>query len=164
MRFFLQERVKAQQTVRQKNQELKERLSLVCRERNDLQKAFDKSEDERVQLDARVRELERKLTQIEHEHQRQREEDHAKIREATRRVIQLERERDEAQVVVDVDPTAVVASQNDSGIDLVGFENYENLLSTAMEMVFEDNVVFDDTVFDGVQEVVTSVANVVEPV
>ena len=75
-----------------KTEGLKERLGLVMKERNQLQKAFEQSEVQRLELRDRVRELEKKIFQFEQDAQREREEAAAKLSEATRRVKELEKE------------------------------------------------------------------------
>ena len=132
-----------------KTEGLKERLGLVVKERNQLQKAFEQSEVQRLELRDRVRELEKKIFQFEQDAQREREEAAAKLSEATRRVKELEKE--ESQVVLDVDPNAVI-SQSDSGIDLGGIFSgnepldfgpvlsYNDMLSEALELCFDSEI------------------------
>ena len=134
-----------------KTEGLKERLGLVTKERNQLQKAFEQSEVQRLELRDRVRELEKKMLQFEQDSQREREEAAAKLSEATRRVKELEKEHEESQVVLDVDPNAVI-SQSDSGIDLGGIFSgnepldfgpvlsYNDMLSEALELCFDSEI------------------------
>ena len=134
-----------------KTEGLKERLGLVMKERNQLQKAFEQSEVQRLELRDRVRELEKKIFQFEQDAQREREEAAAKLSEATRRVKELEKEKEESQVVLDVDPNAVI-SQSDSGIDLDGIFSgnepldfgpvlsYNDMLSEALELCFDSEI------------------------
>ena len=63
-----------------KTEGLKERLGLVMKERHQLQKAFEQSEVQRLELRDRVRELEKKMVQFEQDAQREREEAAAKLR------------------------------------------------------------------------------------
>ena len=121
------------------------------KERNQLQKAFEQSEVQRLELRDRVRELEKKMVQFEQDAQREREEAAAKLSEATRRVKELEKEKEESQVVLDVDPNAV-SSQSDSGIDLGGIFSgnepldfgpvlsYNDMLSEALELCFDSEI------------------------
>ena len=98
-----------------------------------------------------VRDLEKKMIQFEQDAQREREEAAAKLSEATRRVKELEKEKEESQVVLDVDPNAV-SSQSDSGIDLGGIFSgnepldfgpvlsYNDMLSEALELCFDSEI------------------------
>ena len=134
-----------------KTEGLKERLGLVMKERNQLQKALEQSEVQRLELRDRVRDLEKKMLQFEQDAERERVEAAAKLSEATRRVKELEKEREESEVVVDVDPNAV-SSQSDSGIDLgalfsqnehIDFGpvlSYNDMLSEALELSFDPHI------------------------
>ena len=110
------------------------------KERNQLQKAFEQSEVQRLELRDRARELEKKIFQFEQDAQRERE-----------AVKELEKEKEESQVVLDVDPNAV-SSQSDSGIDLGGIFSgnepldfgpvlsYNDMLSEALELCFDSEI------------------------